>query len=171
MGVPWQTDGASCNSSDYYTPWTFLSMPTFWGARVPEQVLADENYQRAIALDAKTDQVQIHKHFMYRADWLRNVKGSEYFGRIFRMVQNWAELGMVLPPSTPTSQLPPDVRYEQGRSKRQAGDDLKAELVRNVEELGDHEKLKVRAATPVLTEGAKPHVTNRGRRPFRQGEV
>ncbi len=40
MGVPWQTDEASCNSSADYTPWTFLSMPTYWGARVPDQVFA-----------------------------------------------------------------------------------------------------------------------------------
>ncbi|MQX06928.1 hypothetical protein [Sinorhizobium fredii] len=144
-------------------------MPTFWGARVPEQVLADENYLRALALDAAKDQVQIYKHFMYRVDWLRNVKGSEYFGRISRMVQNWAGLGMVLPPLTPTNHLPADVRYEQGRSKRQAGDDLKVELVRNVEELGDPEKLKARAAAPA---GAvQPREINRGRRAFRQGEV
>ena len=171
LGVPWQTDGASCNSSDYYTPWTFLSMPTFWGARVPEQVLAEENYLRAVALNPTTDQMQIHKHFMYRADWLRNVKGGEYFGRISRMVQNWAGLGMVLPPSNPTSHLPADVRYEQGRSKLQAGDDLKVELVRNVEELGDLEKLEARLAAPAVAEGVQLHVVNRGRRPFRQGEV
>ncbi|MCZ4093444.1 hypothetical protein [Sinorhizobium psoraleae] len=87
------------------------------------------------------------------------------------MVQNWAELGMVLPPSNPTSHLPADVRYEQGRSKRQAGDDLKVELVRNVEELGDIEKVEARLAAPTVAEGVQPRAVNRGRRPFRQGEV
>src|SRR5262249_21269200 len=29
LGLPWQTDGVSCNSSDIYFPATFLSMPTF----------------------------------------------------------------------------------------------------------------------------------------------
>ena len=51
MGVPWQTDEASCNSAADYSPWTFLSMPTYWGARVPDQVFAAANYDRAAALD------------------------------------------------------------------------------------------------------------------------
>lgn len=35
LGLPWQTDEASCNSSADYSPSTYLSFPSFWGARVP----------------------------------------------------------------------------------------------------------------------------------------
>ena len=41
LGVPWHTDHTSCNSAADYFPSTFLSMPTFWGPRAPDQVLAD----------------------------------------------------------------------------------------------------------------------------------
>ena len=42
MAVPWQTDTASCRSGyvKKYDPY----LPTFWPARVPNQVLAEENY-------------------------------------------------------------------------------------------------------------------------------
>ncbi len=50
LGVPWQTDHTSCNSAADYFPSTFLSMPTFWGPRAPDQVLADGNYLRAAAI-------------------------------------------------------------------------------------------------------------------------
>src|SRR5262249_2344269 len=74
MGVPWQTDGASCNSAADYSPSSFLSMPTFWGARVPDQVLAEANYNRAAAIDPMSFNVQVQKHFMTRVDWLRDVR-------------------------------------------------------------------------------------------------
>src|SRR5436305_9084777 len=105
MGVPWQTDVASCNSDGDYSPSTFLTMPTFWGARVPDQVLAAANYDRAAALDPQTSAVQVQKHFMSRVDWLRDVRDVDYYGRIARMVGEWWELGMVLPVETPPAHL------------------------------------------------------------------
>ena len=44
MAVPWQTDTASCRSGYHdasYDPY----VPTFWPARVPNQVLSTENYE------------------------------------------------------------------------------------------------------------------------------
>ena len=35
-------------------------MPTYWGARVPDQVFAAANYDRAAALDPKRSLVQVH---------------------------------------------------------------------------------------------------------------
>ena len=55
LGVPWHTDHTSCNSAADYFPTTFLSMPTFWGPRAPDQVLADGNFLRAAALTRKAD--------------------------------------------------------------------------------------------------------------------
>ncbi len=49
MAVPWQTDTASCRSgySKDYDPY----LPTFWAARVPNQVLTQENYEIVISPD------------------------------------------------------------------------------------------------------------------------
>jgi hypothetical protein len=134
MGVPWQTDEASCNSSADYSPWTFLSMPTYWGARVPDQVLAAANYDRAAALDPKGSLVQVHKHFMLRADWLRDVRETGYEERVAKMVEKWWELGMVLPVENPPAHLPPDTRVEQGRREDKRRD-AKRNLVKAVEDL------------------------------------
>ena len=133
MGVPWQTDEASCNSAADYSPWTFLSMPTYWGARVPDQVFAAANYDRAAALDPKRSLVQAHKHFMLRVDWLRDVRETSYDERIAKMVEKWWELGMVLPVPDPPAHLPPDTRVEQGR-REDRRHDAKRDLVTAVEE-------------------------------------
>ena len=50
LGVPWHTDHTSCNSAADYFPSTYLSMPTFWGPRAPDQVLSEGDYLRAAAL-------------------------------------------------------------------------------------------------------------------------
>ncbi len=170
MGVPWQTDEASCNSSADYTPWTFLSMPTYWGARVPDQVFAAANYDRAVALDPKRSLVQAHKHFMLRVDWLRDVRETGYDERIAKMVEKWWELGMVLPVPDPPAHLPTDTRVEQGRREDQRRD-AKRDLVSAVEGL-------TAPTTLALTRSFKPPggQPDAGqplppRRAFRQGEI
>jgi hypothetical protein len=173
LGVPWQTDGASCNSAAEYNPSGFLSMPTFWGARVPDQVLAAASYQRAAALDPATSLVQAHKHFMSRVDWLRDVRGPDYYSRIANMVSEWWELGMVLPVASPPGHLPADTRVEQGRSAKAAGADPNRNLVAAVEALAlptqvaQRPALSRRAASP----GAQPSPPAPPRRMFRQGEI
>jgi len=166
MGVPWQTDGVSCNSAADYFPSTFLSMPTFWGARVPDQVLAQASYQRAAALDPATANAQFQKHFTYRSDWLRDIRGPDYYYRIAEAITKWAELGMVLPEKSPPSHLPADTRSEQGRKEAAAGSDLKYVLVAAVESLDEK----------AVTAGIAPEEAARetrvpGRPGFRQGEV
>ncbi|MGE0425357.1 MAG: LodA/GoxA family CTQ-dependent oxidase [Reyranellaceae bacterium] len=169
MGVPWQTDGTSCNSSSDYFPSTFLSMPTFWGARVPDQVLAAANYERASRLDPATLPVQAQKHFMLRVDWLRDVRGQDYFARLQRMVTHWATLGMVLPVANPPEHLPPDTRFEQGRDPKIAGSDLKIGLVTAVEELGSGTVTPVAMAADFAAPADVPRVPPQRR--FRQGEI
>jgi hypothetical protein len=172
LGLPWQTDGVSCNSSDIYFPATFLSMPTFWGARNPEQVLSEANYERAAALDpsklpdpAKAKlTLQMHKHFMLRVDWLRDLRGYDFYNRIRNSVDEWSDLGMVLPSPTPPPHLPADIRFEQGRTSEAAGSDLKRKLVERVERLG----APSRSRSPF-----KPQASTRipPKRGYRQGEI
>ena len=130
LGVPWQTDHTSCNSSADYAPSAFLSMPTFWGARAPDQVLAHGNYLRAATLSRfkagagphpaeRQMQQQALKHIMHREDWLRDVRGFDYYNRLANMVEEWAELGMVLPVENQIAELPDvEMRVEQGRNEK-----------------------------------------------------
>jgi hypothetical protein len=90
MGVPWQTDEASCLSG--YDTSTYLPLPTFWAARVPNQVLSQEAYRRAI--DERLPPAQRLKHFDYRQFWLRDL-GVSYQARINDMVARWHQLGNV----------------------------------------------------------------------------
>lgn len=141
LGVPWQTDHTSCNSAADYFPETFLSMPTFWGPRAPDQVLADANYQRASALSAAAgDERQMLKHLMLRVDWLRDIRGVDYLNRLSNMIGEWSELGMILPVEGQAGSLPtPDMRVEQGRvvggKIREVIDTAKFKLTRAIEEL------------------------------------
>jgi len=91
LGVPWQTDEASCLSG--YDPSTYLSLPSFWTARVPNQVLSEQSYQRL--RDSNLNLAQRLKHFDYRQDWLRDF-GTNYQRKINKMVEEWHQLGIVL---------------------------------------------------------------------------
>jgi len=90
MGVPWQTDEASCLSG--YEIGTFLSLPSFWAARVPNQVLSERSYRRV--LDENLPLAQRMKHLFYRVDWLRYF-GPDYERRINDNVAKWDKLGIV----------------------------------------------------------------------------
>lgn len=46
MAVPWQTDTASCR--DGYEASYDAYVPTFWPARVPNQLLDESNYDRVM---------------------------------------------------------------------------------------------------------------------------
>jgi len=90
MGVPWQTDEASCLSG--YEVGTYLRLPSFWAARVPNQVLSEQSYTRL--MDQRLPPGQRLKHFHYRLDWLRHFDPS-YRGRINENVAKWGKLGIV----------------------------------------------------------------------------
>lgn len=92
LGVPWQTDEASCLSG--YTPAYYLSLPSFWAVRVPNQVLSSDSFKRLS--DKKLNAGQRQKHFDYRQDWLRDL-GSQYQQRINNMVAHWHQLGIISP--------------------------------------------------------------------------
>jgi L-Lysine epsilon oxidase N-terminal/L-lysine epsilon oxidase C-terminal domain len=107
MGVPWQTDEASCLSG--YEVGTYLPLPSFWAARVPNQVLSERSYRRV--LDEKLPAVQRMKHLFYRLEWLRYF-GPDYTTRINDNVAEWYKLGIV------TSQQGPGDHSEQGLPER-----------------------------------------------------
>jgi hypothetical protein len=172
LGVPWQTDHTSCNSAADYFPSTFLSMPTFWGPRAPDQVLADGNYLRAAAIAhfGQPAQQQISKHLMHRVDWLRDIRGSDYYDRLSKMIAEWSELGMVLPVKSAPASLPLDLRVEQGRSDKgkpiDVTADWKFQATENVENLFAPQSTEGLALPRTAGPAAPPP-----KRTYRQGEI
>jgi len=173
LGVPWHTDHTSCNSAADYAPSSFLSMPTFWGPRAPDQVLAEGSFLRAKELSDKNDsQQQLFKHLMHRVDWLRDIRGFDYYDRLSNMIKEWAELGMVLPVQhVPTAMPVQDVRVEQRRSHNKIviddTQDPKFHAAEDVENLFD-------AKPETLAASAKPSTRTSApppKRTYRQGEI
>jgi hypothetical protein len=94
MAVPWQTDTASCRSGYYagYGPRYDPYVPTFWAARVPNQVLTQADYE--IAVDAARPREERLRAFNRRAAWFR-VLSSNYLKAITQMVTDFGKLGVV----------------------------------------------------------------------------
>jgi hypothetical protein len=169
MGVPWQSDGASCNSAADYSPSYFLSVPTFWGARVPDQVLSHESAARTAANTTMGKNGQAMKHFARRSDWLRDIRGSGYYSRIAHMVDEWHDLGMVLPVEPPIPGLPVPVRAEQGRSSDFVAGDYTPGLVQALE--GDPPQVRSALLSTEAEKQVAEPPSGRPRRRYRQGEI
>lgn len=92
MAVPWQTDTASCRSGyqKTYDPY----VPTFWPARVPNQVLSHENYE--IIMDKGRPIAERMAAFANRADWDRPLGlDKSYTHQINHMIHHFGDMGVV----------------------------------------------------------------------------
>jgi hypothetical protein len=94
MAVPWHTDTASCRSGYYlgYGPRYDPYVPTFWAARVPNQVLTHGNYE--IVTDTSRPLSERTAAFEQRAFWLRWLTGG-YLQQINEMIASFGKLGVV----------------------------------------------------------------------------
>jgi len=90
MAVPWQTDTASCRSG--YPPSFTPATPTFWPARVPNQVLTEDDYKKV--MDKKLSPAARWTAFRTRLDWLRGF-GRSWLDNVRRMVDEFGGLGVV----------------------------------------------------------------------------
>mgnify|MGYP005819086455 CR=1 FL=1 len=91
MAVPWQTDTSSCRSG--YTPSYDPYAPTFWPARVPNQVLTKENYD--IVMDKSRPLSERRKAFANREAWIEPLGADGYTHQINNMIQHFDFLGVV----------------------------------------------------------------------------
>ncbi|MGF1699587.1 LodA/GoxA family CTQ-dependent oxidase [Photobacterium makurazakiensis] len=102
MAIPWQTDTASCRDgyNEAYDPY----LPTFWPARVPNNMLNRENYRKVI--DERHSMEDRQQAFNEREFWLDDLPISQglepadiYQAQINSMVTNFDKLAIVLPQS------------------------------------------------------------------------
>jgi hypothetical protein len=96
MGVPWQTDAASCRAGyelreaigPRYSPY----LPTFWPARVPNHVLTQIHF--GILNDTDFDDEERQLPFEQRAVWYRFLNPDKKKG-MQDMISMWPKLGIV----------------------------------------------------------------------------
>ena len=144
-------DEASCNSGLLYKPSLYLSSPSFWGARVPNQVLPIEAYN--IATTPGLAPLQVQRHFSHRRFWLRDLQGKGYDDRINHMVHVWWKTGLVEAHSPPSdSGLPDPCFVETGRSPDFTQGDPTLNLAKDVINLKLEEETLALAAKRTTTE-------------------
>lgn len=95
MAVPWQTDTASCR--DGYTPKYNAYLPTFWPARVPNNVLDEKRYAQSV--DTNLDEETRKQAFAFRSAWLDNLpldgQDPNYTNQINSMIKYFDKLAVV----------------------------------------------------------------------------
>ncbi len=165
LGVPWQTDEASCNSGLLYSPELYLSSPSFWGARVPNQVLSQEAF--ALASSGRLSPEEADRHFAKRHLWLRDINGRGYFERIDAMVTRWWKLGLVAAKTPPEGSDLPDPTFVETGRQPSATADPSLELLLAVLALEDSDGAAELGAGP----GGTPPEERRGYKTFSRGEI
>jgi hypothetical protein len=128
MACPWHTDTSSCLSA--YRPYGGEYLPTFWPARVPNDVLTQENYD--ILIDPVKSPAEKEEAFnsSSRLRWLRGIKYDDdsYPPTIITdplptavFVDKWWEVGIVTRAEGPGAPFPDEVWVETGRRIPDAG--------------------------------------------------
>jgi L-Lysine epsilon oxidase N-terminal/L-lysine epsilon oxidase C-terminal domain len=92
MALPWQGDTAFCRSG--YEPEYDPYIPTFWPARVPNQVLTQENYE--IVINQNLPREQRLAAYYTRDSWLRGLKGKAP-EQMLQMVAEFGKMGVIEP--------------------------------------------------------------------------
>jgi hypothetical protein len=127
MAVPWQTDTASCLSGYSFFN-TSPSLPTFWPARVPNQVLSAQDF--AIVTDRKAATKDRLAAFYRRENWFRIFNNFNETD-IELMIKEFGKLGIVEERTGPTD-LPvvPDKVWVESEPGKVVSDPAIASKVR-----------------------------------------
>ena len=90
MALPWQGDTAFCRSGydADYDPY----LPTFWPARVPNQILTAEDYVRV--MDESLPREERIAAYNNREQWLRALSGPAP-QQMMQMIANFGKMGIV----------------------------------------------------------------------------
>jgi hypothetical protein len=100
MAMPWQADTSSCLSGYNISFGQYL--PTFWPARVPNDVLTEEDYQRVMDSTLSDDERVAAFEPAQRAKWLRGIVYTNAHdplartdGRLAFINDGWWQVGIV----------------------------------------------------------------------------
>lgn len=124
MGVPWQSDAASCQN--IYVPQDF-PLPVWWPSILPIDVLPTEAYEQVMETRLPAEQRQ--KFYGFRSSWTRGVGDVGYHAlggyvqSMIHMVYDWKLLGFVVakpaPPDHEALGLPDTIFVETQRETLQ----------------------------------------------------
>jgi hypothetical protein len=109
MAVPWQADTASCRSGydETYDPY----LPSFWPARVPNQVLTRESY--AVVMDEGRGIEARRAAFADRASWFDPLGTKGKTDEINKMIAHFDAMGVVeVRDGPPDGQFPSQIEVE-----------------------------------------------------------
>lgn len=113
MALPWQTDTSSCLFAYNEPPDIYL--PTFWPARVPNNVLTHKNYQ--VVANRRNPLAIRAAAFRNRAYWFRTRTLTPQQRSQLRkdFVPNWSKIGIVTPrPGPGDGNFPSQFWVEEG---------------------------------------------------------
>ncbi len=128
MAIPWHGDTVFCRSG--YDPLFDPFLPTFWPARVPNQVFTEADYEEL--LEAKTDEER-KAVFRRREHWVRELKGSVE-DQMKQMIKDYSAMGVVEARPAPDKQEGlPKVLLVESLPKEQASAERKRRRRRRAE--------------------------------------
>jgi len=135
MAVPWQTDTSSCRSGydKTYDPY----VPTFWPARVPNEVMSRGAYKTV--MDPDRPLRERLEAFANRADWLEPLNlDKSYTHQINHMIHFFDQMGVV----EVQRGLPDDPRFPD---EMQVSDQLPLDVLkdRDAKKKGEHTSARI----------------------------
>jgi len=129
MAVPWQTDTSSCLSA--YNSFSGEYLPTFWPARVPNDVLTEDSYEFINGKKGTKEKKITAFSPAARKKWLRGFiyddEGKPLPDRlskgITKFTEEWYDVGIVLkkPLDADPDLFPREVWVETGRDVKDGG--------------------------------------------------
>jgi hypothetical protein len=162
MAVPWQADTASCLSGYYmgYGPRYDPYLPTFWAARVPNDVLARRDYD--IVMNESRPLAERTAAFENRASWLRWLHGNHAEHRI-QMVTDFGKMGVVeVLPGPEDGAFPSEIFVESEVGFDFEVDDRRNSIALHVPEAHDPEVAEVAIDRAIVASGHPPEHVNAG---------
>ncbi|WP_437815149.1 LodA/GoxA family CTQ-dependent oxidase [Sorangium sp. So ce1078] len=122
MATPWQTDTSSCLSA--YVPYVDDYLPTFWPARVPNDVLDEHQYEALMKPTSEGEKQRVFA-FERRVKWLRGIRypmKPTFPPKIYpskeainKFIREWALVGIVEAKPGPGGLFPREIWVETGR--------------------------------------------------------
>jgi hypothetical protein len=115
MAVPWQTDTSSCLYA--YVGWQAnVYLPTFWPARVPNNLLTQAQYDIIMDTSKRLDEREESLAYYNRKYWLRNLPPRfDYLSSVNAFLKLWQGVGIaVQQPGPGDSNFPEYMHVETG---------------------------------------------------------